>query len=317
MRSANVSAFAQLRPTLWLRFSRPGVFSNGEWYEGSADASFSDFDFALIFVFSSYMIGAQVWEGGQLDCEFFGAGQNRPGSGRGGGRVGPWREPARPLASIALPRAQIGRAIAAFLPWIERGGRLYCLDGGNAFNPYRLAALARQRGLVPEVVLGRVLVSRAYTCHQLLGSVEQLLRPLAAGQEARPVGGRAIGGRATQGRDAVPAEADNMPGPTPGLAPGPSPVLLLGVDRLFHDEDLPLWERRYLFGRILDEATELRRRGLPILLTWSGRDTPEARPWAQLLRSKTRMLGDTATALARIEKGLGHGADPADVQHLP
>ncbi|GEM_PF-3108316 len=163
--------------------------------------------------------------------------------------------PAGPLPVLAAPPEAVGRLIAAFAPWLAAGRELYCLDGANCFNPYRLTALLRRHGLDPQPLLARLWISRAYTCHQLLGGVETLLGPLAE-------------------RPAPPAAA------------------ILGVDRLFLDEDLPLWERRYLFDRILTEAEALRRRGLPLLVTHVS-EPDRSNPW---LRRLGLPAGDRAQA---------------------
>lgn len=45
--------------------------------------------------------------------------------------------------------------------------RNYCIfiDGGNSFDPYLLSKLVRKEN--PKEVLSRVIISRAFTCHQL------------------------------------------------------------------------------------------------------------------------------------------------------
>jgi hypothetical protein len=116
----------------------------------------------------------------------------------------------------------------------------------------------RRAGGDPAAILRRVSVSRAYTCHQLLGAAEALLGPLAG----------------------AAAEGDVL-------------AAILGVDRLFIDEDLPLWERRYLFDAILTRAETLRRQGLPILITYGGEASS---PWARAIAGRARMLPELADA---------------------
>lgn len=167
-----------------------------------------------------------------------------------------------PLLALATPgQSEAGRVIAAFAPLLLNGRRLYCLDGGGVFNPYRLSAWVRRQRLDPAAVLERVFVSRAYTCHQLLGALETLAAPLAE-------------------------------------EPEPPPVALLGVDRLFIDEDLPLWERRYLFKRILEEAGDLRRQGTPVLMTFVGEGGKT--PWTRQIGKAALVLEDVGNALRRI-----------------
>lgn len=168
------------------------------------------------------------------------------------------------LAARTEDQHEAARLIAGFGPFLLGGGRLYCLDGGNVFNPYRLAAWVRRRGVDPATALERVQVSRAYTCHQLLGAVEAMLPKLL---EHEP----------------------------------PPPVLLLGVDRLFLDEDLALWERRWLFGRIIEEAERLGRRGLPMVVTLT---SLEGTPWARWVTGKARILSGPGGELSRLPSRL-------------
>jgi hypothetical protein len=201
--------------------------------------------------------------------------QDSPGarSRVGGGLVlrdAPPTAPPKVPMEVALARAMalpvaasdMGRLIAAFLPLLIQGRPLYCLDGGNCFDPYRLAELARRQGLDPAMILERVFVSRAYTCHQLVEGARTLLTPLIEGPlgQARP--------------------------------PGEAPLAgILGIDRLFLDDDVPLFERRHLFERLLEQARRLRGAGLPLFLTFVG---PRESPWAQRLAAEGRL---------RIESG--------------
>ncbi len=149
--------------------------------------------------------------------------------------------PAAPLLGVPARQFPAGRLLAALLPRLAAGGRFYCIDGGNLFNPYQLTTAARAAGLDPTPLLARVMVSRAYTCHQLVAAVEDLLAEALR-------------------RDRRAAAA------------------ILGVDRLFLDEDVSLAERRHLFGRILATAERLRLEGSPLVMTFvSGRESPWAR----------------------------------------
>ena len=44
---------------------------------------------------------------------------------------------------------------------------LLVVDGANAFDPYLIADLARRQGLEPRHLLGRIRISRVFTCYQL------------------------------------------------------------------------------------------------------------------------------------------------------
>ncbi|MCX5890175.1 MAG: hypothetical protein NTY36_12055 [Deltaproteobacteria bacterium] len=124
-----------------------------------------------------------------------------------------WGEHLRPLAAAA---AAWGAA---------RGTPVLVVDAANRFDPYGLVREARARGLARQVVLARVRVTRAFTCHQLVRLVAEILPP--------------------------------------ALEPG-CLVLLLGPVSLFYDEQVPLAERRRLFrdltqllGRIKSQAALL------------------------------------------------------------
>lgn len=181
-----------------------------------------------------------------------------------------------PLIALAVPGAHTGRVLAALAPALAAGRRLYCLDGGNTFNPYRLAAWARRRGGDPAALLERVFVSRAYTCHQLAAAVETMLDPLIEG---------APGGR-----------------PPPLAA-------ILGIERLFEDEDIALFERRHLFDRILTRARRLSRGGLALMITCGA---PRGE-WARRLARVAPLGADPARAARGMGRELADGPHTGDV----
>lgn len=156
-------------------------------------------------------------------------------------------EAGAPIYALSIPERQTGRVISALAGLVRQtpdgpARPLYCLDGGNAFNPYRLTTWMRRRGYAPTPWLDNIFVSRAYTCHQLVSSAETLLAPLLAKPEAMPL------------------------------------VALLGIDHLFLDEDLAMWERRFLFGRLMNLVAQYAAEGLPMLITYG---TERPNPWAR------------------------------------
>ena len=173
---------------------------------------------------------------------------------------------AVPLLAIGTTAKQsaprTGALLAAIGPWLAGGGALYCLDGANVFDPAPLATWARRRQMDPAALLGRVWVSRAYTCHQLAASARTMLSPLLD-------------------------------------RPDPVAALVLGVDRLFIDDDLPLHERRHLYDRIADDLEALARKALPVVVTVVGApDSPWVRPWA----SRSVLVKNPTNALTEIAK---------------
>ena len=100
------------------------------------------------------------------------------------------------------------------------------MDAANLADPYALVREARALGLAPRQALAQVRVTRAFTCHQLVRLLREILPPV--------------------------------------LSPG-CLVLLLGPVSLFYDEQVPLLpERRrllqeltQLLGRIKSQAALL------------------------------------------------------------
>jgi hypothetical protein len=157
------------------------------------------------------------------------------------------------LYALGLERNRQGYLLGAFLHVLEQGGEVYCLDAGNVFDPFPLALAARTQGIPPEQVLSRLWVSRAATCHQVVSVVEEMLLPLT-----------------TQ--------------------PGRKTIAVLAADSLFLDEDIPLFERQYLFRRLLEGMAEIRQAGVACLLTHSpeSRGDREGTPWIGMIRRLLR-----------------------------
>lgn len=198
------------------------------------------------------------------------------------------REP-RPVLSLAMPAQRTGDLFSGLAPLLVAGVRIYCVDGGNVFNPAKLIVRLRQCGCDPMPFMQRQLfISRAFTCHQLAAATEELIGPLIDHDD-------------------------------------PTLALILGIDRLFLDEDLPLYERRYFFSRVVEQARDFGRRGLPILITCgsdNGLRPGAPNPWLAHLRARTRLADDLAGAIetmtrprAPLSERNNHGPNPADLQH--
>ena len=140
-------------------------------------------------------------------------------------------------ARLAPPTARLAHyfLLAALL----RGERALFLDAANCFNPHRLTAMIarvneRRQGAspcptqAPEELLGRVRLSRAFTCFQLAELVERV--PRCAGR---------YGARC---------------------------VFVTGVPEIFDDEELEANEARRVFLRALGAMRRWRanERGLPL-----------------------------------------------------
>jgi len=125
----------------------------------------------------------------------------------------------------ARDQAHEGLAAAAL-----RGARPIVLDGGGAFDPYRVAEAARRRGVEPDIALNRILVARAFTAYQEL----RLLLRLAAW------------------RDPVHA------------------ICLLNPLFVFTDPDLPALDRPWLIERMLAGIQYLLREGRSVTVFQQG-----------------------------------------------
>ena len=75
-------------------------------------------------------------------------------------------KPAGSVTYLALYMAFMG---------IAREEPVLFLDGANSFDPYLLTKTARRAGLVPEELLSRVHISRAFTFHQMQALVVERL----------------------------------------------------------------------------------------------------------------------------------------------
>ncbi|MBI5116196.1 hypothetical protein HZA56_06950 [Candidatus Poribacteria bacterium] len=75
-------------------------------------------------------------------------------------------KPAYSVTYLALHMAFAG---------IAREKPVVFLDGANSFDPFLISKIARKTGLVPEELLGRLYISRAFTCHQMQALVVERL----------------------------------------------------------------------------------------------------------------------------------------------
>lgn len=143
---------------------------------------------------------------------------------------------------------------------------IYCADGCNRFDAYRFSHWARCMGLDPREILSRVYLSRAFTVHQLAAL-------------------------ATREFPRLPTK------PTPPL------VVVLGLESLFLDEQIPRFEREHLYKKTLNTLYILRRRGFSILVTHGEDDdrdgAPSRRPWIQM----TARAADVLARLRRLAGG--------------
>jgi hypothetical protein len=136
--------------------------------------------------------------------------------------------PLQPGRGVLLWGGPIRLLAAAAAAWgVAKEARVLVVDAANRFDPYQLVREGKRYGLPPRHALARVLVSRAFTSHQLVRLLQEVL----------------------------PAS----------LEPG-ALVLLLGPVSLFYDEQVPLAERRRLFRELVRRLTVIKRQAALLLL---------------------------------------------------
>ncbi len=82
------------------------------------------------------------------------------------------RAPAGHLLLINAPHAGIG-LLSELAARLALKGSVRVLDGGNRFNIYPVAKALRRRTARMEEALGRITISRAFTCYQLQSLLEE------------------------------------------------------------------------------------------------------------------------------------------------
>jgi hypothetical protein len=122
----------------------------------------------------------------------------------------------------AMPR------LAAYLMGILslREKAITLVDAAQGFDPYLVARIGRFREVSPRLLLERIRLSRAFTCHQLVTLLCETL----------PREGR------------------------------PGPIFVLGPCSLFYDDQVALKERQALFKQVADSLKALKEGGQGLYL---------------------------------------------------
>ena len=80
----------------------------------------------------------------------------------------------RPQLSLFWGANTPTQELLAMFTWLaSRGETPRVFDGGNRFDGYFVARMARQLSPQPEIALGRLRLSRAFTCYQLAQLIEE------------------------------------------------------------------------------------------------------------------------------------------------
>ncbi len=114
------------------------------------------------------------------------------------------------------------------------------VDGANRFSPHAIATIARRQHVDPEEMLGRIVVSRAFTCYQMESAVT----------------------------DRTPAFLNNHDCPL---------LIVLGPLDLFYDEQAPMRDVHRGLQHMLDTLDALKKQGVAILVTSQQITAPHGR----------------------------------------
>ena len=140
--------------------------------------------------------------------------------------------PPGKLAGILGPGA-CRLALRALARPLLSGEPVVAVDGGNRFDPYEVSRAERALGGSGRDALSRLLVSRAFTCHQLEALLSRRLPGALARSRARV-------------------------------------ALVLGLPEPFADEDVPYAEACRVFRSCLSALRRLSRAGTRVVVTGEG-----------------------------------------------
>jgi hypothetical protein len=142
----------------------------------------------------------------------------------------PSGKPVRKALIVGERPADLTVYLAAFAASL--GFRVLVADGANSFDPYVVSKFARKEGFLPDELLKKISVARAFTCHQLATLIRKRLEPF-------------------------------IPAGVPAL------VIFLGPCTVFFDEDVPGEEAALLFRRTMAKVEEMSRKGVFFLMSQS------------------------------------------------
>jgi hypothetical protein len=124
-------------------------------------------------------------------------------------------------------------ALRALARPLVAGEPVVAVDGGNRFDPYEISKAERALGGNGRTALSRILISRAFTCHQMEALLSQRLGPALDRAEA-------------------------------GIA------VILGLPETFMDADVPFAEACQVFRNCLSSLCRLAARGARVVLVEEG-----------------------------------------------
>ena len=181
--------------------------------------------------------------------------------------------PPGKMAALFGPGATRLALRAAAAPLLA-GEPVVAVDGGNRFDPYEVVRAERALGGSGRAALSRLLVSRAFTCHQMEALLSRRLPAALARERARI-------------------------------------ALVLGLPETFGDEDVPYAEACRVFRGCLSALRRLSREGTRVVLAgeWGGTLLPSAGRRRECPPERAgfhRYLARTADPLLLLSGGVGH-----------
>ena len=156
-------------------------------------------------------------------------------------------------------------ALRALARPLVAGEPVVAVDGGNRFDPYEIGKAERALGGSGRAALSRILVSRAFTCHQMEALLSRRLRSALDRSGA-------------------------------GIA------VVFGLPETFADADVPYAEACRVFRNCLSSLRRLAAGGTRVVLVGSPPPSPEAGDRAGFFRHLVR-IADPCLLLRREEDG--------------
>ena len=141
--------------------------------------------------------------------------------------------PSRKVLFWGEGAGEISSYVAGWM--VGQGIDVIVLDGANRFDPYMVSSFAKKVSLLPENLLKRIRIARAFTCYQMATLVQERLVSLL--------------------RQETLVARLHQPW-----------VILLGPITTFLDEDVPDREIRSLFDRVLRKVEGMAMEGISFFL---------------------------------------------------
>lgn len=157
-------------------------------------------------------------------------------------------------------------ALRALARPLVAGEPVVAVDGGNRFDPYEIGKAERALGGSGRAALSRILVSRAFTCHQMEALLSRRLGPALDRSGA-------------------------------GIA------VVFGLPETFADADVPYAEACRVFRNCLSSLRRLAAGGTRVVLVGSGPPSPEGGDRAGFFRHLVR-IADPCLLLRREGEGV-------------